>query len=79
MRSLAILILLSIIAGLSILLIDLHWGTSESIEARLALQERKLMDRVRPVIQINRATIYNSQGEIVIEEVHGKKEPAQQK
>ena len=34
---------------------------------RIALLEKQMQDKIRPVIQINRATVYNSDGEIVIE------------
>lgn len=38
-----------------------------AVDARIALLEKQMQDKIRPVIQINRATVYNTDGEIVIE------------
>ena len=43
--------------------------SGDSVNARIALLEKQMKDKVRPVIQINRATVYNTDGEIVIEGV----------
>ena len=40
---------------------------NESIEARIELLERQMESKIRPIIQINRATVYNTDGEIVVE------------
>ena len=41
--------------------------SGDSVNDRIALLERQMQDKIRPVIQINRATVYNTDGEIVIE------------
>jgi len=46
---------------------DWRTGTDDSLNARIALLEKQMKDKIRPVIQINRATVYNTDGEIVIE------------
>ena len=38
-----------------------------SVNDRIALLEKQMKDKVRPVIQINLATVYNTDGEIAIE------------
>ena len=43
--------------------------SGDSVNARIALLEDQMKEKIRPVIQINRATVYNTDGEIVIEEV----------
>ena len=43
--------------------------SSDSVNDRIALLERQMKDKVRPIIQISRATVYNTDGEIVIEGV----------
>ena len=46
---------------------DWRTGTDDSVDARIALLEEQMKDKIRPVIQINRATVYNTDGEVVIE------------
>ena len=41
--------------------------SAESVNDRIALLEKQIKDKIRPVIQINRGTVYNTDGEIVIE------------
>ena len=43
--------------------------SSDSVNDRIALLEKQIQDKIRPIIQINRATVYNTDGEIVIERV----------
>jgi len=50
-----------------ILVLDTSTSTSQSLEDRVAWLEDKMIERVKPVIQVNRATIYNTEGEIVLE------------
>ena len=42
---------------------------NESIEARIELLEKQIESKIRPIIQINRATVYNTDGEIAIETI----------
>lgn len=46
---------------------DWRTGTDDSVDVRIALLEEQMKDKIRPVIQINRATVYNTDGEVVIE------------
>jgi len=41
--------------------------SNKSVNERIALLEKQMKDKIRPVIQINRGTVYNTDGEIVIE------------
>ena len=41
--------------------------SSESVNDRIALLEEQMKEKTRPVIQINRGTVYNTDGEVVIE------------
>jgi len=50
------------------LAIDWYMGTADSREARITLLEQKMREKTRPVINVQRATIYNTDGEIVIED-----------
>ena len=43
--------------------------SADSVNERVALLEKQMKDKIRPVIQINRGTVYNTDGEIVIEEI----------
>ena len=52
--------------------LDASVGTNQSLRDRVASLEDKMIERVKPVIQINRATIYNTEGEIVIEKLEKK-------
>jgi len=79
MKNLIILILSCLVIGLGLMLLDFHTASNEAVLARLELHEKKLKEKTRPIIQVTRATIYNTDGEIVIEEIPGKKKPAQQK
>ena len=59
-----IIVLVCIIAALYF---DTVTATRQSLEDRVTWLEDKMIERIKPVIQINRATIYNTEGEIVIE------------
>ena len=50
-----------------LLYFDTTLATRQSLESRITWLEDKMIERIKPVIQINRATIYNTEGEIVIE------------
>jgi len=52
--------------------LDASVSTNQSLRDRVASLEDKMIERVKPVIQINRATIYNTEGEIVIEKLEKK-------
>ena len=67
------LIVIGIIGLTLILTFDTFSSVQESLENRISLLEEKMIERVKPVIQINRATIYNTEGEIVIEVLEDKK------
>lgn len=47
--------------------LDTSIGTNQSLRDRVTWLEDKMIERVKPVIQVNRATIYNTEGEIVLE------------
>ena len=57
----------SILAGW--MLSDRVRGEASSLDARIALLERQMKKKLRPVINIERAAFYSTDGEIVIEEV----------
>ena len=59
----------ALILALAVILWDWRSGVDVSVDARIALLEEQMKDKIRPVIRINRATVYNTDGEIVIEEV----------
>ena len=65
---LAVLIFMAVVT-LFILVAVWDWraGTDDSVDARIGLLEEQMKDKIRPVIQINRATVYNTDGEVVIE------------
>lgn len=46
--------------------IDWYFGTTDSREERIALLEKQMKEKTRPVIHIERATIYNTDGEVII-------------
>jgi len=48
-------------------ILDTSLGTNQSLQSRVTWIEEKMVERIKPVIQVNRATIYNTDGEIVIE------------
>ena len=52
---------------------DKSSATKQSLVDRVSLLEEKMIERVKPVIQINRATIYNTEGEIVVEVLEDRK------
>ena len=60
--------LLILIAVGSMMVYDARDKDSESMEARVEILERQMKQKIRPVINVARASIYNSDGEIVIEE-----------
>ena len=41
--------------------------SNKSVNERIAFLEEQMKEKIRPVIQINRGTVYNTDGEIVIE------------
>ena len=48
-------------------ILDTSIATNQSLRDRVTWLEDKMIERVKPVIQVNRATIYNTDGEIVLE------------
>ena len=62
------LILLTCLILLCLLFIlDTSIATNQSLRDRVTWLEDKMIERTKPVIQVNRATIYNTDGEIVLE------------
>jgi len=59
--------LLFVLTGL-FLLWDHHTMQERSQNDRLTQLEIQMKMKMRPIIQVNRATIYNTDGEIVVEE-----------
>ena len=57
----------ALILALAAILWDWRVGVDDAVDDRITLLEKQIKDKVRPVIQINRATVYNTDGEIVIE------------
>lgn len=61
-------LMIMVIILLAILFIlDTSLGTNQSLRDRVTWIEEKMVERSKPIIQVNRATIYNTDGEIVIE------------
>ena len=54
--------------------VDTREREIDSLNARLELMEQKIRERTRPVINIQRATVYNTDGEIVIQDIARQKE-----
>jgi len=50
-------------------ILDTNVSTNAALRERVTWLEDKMIERVKPIIQINRATIYNTEGEIVVEEL----------
>ena len=46
---------------------DKEWGEKGDLRGRIILLERKLERKTQPIIQINRASVYPTEGDIVIE------------
>ena len=63
------ILMIVLILALALILWDWHAGLDDSVDARIALLEEQMKDKIRPVIQINRATVYNTDGEVVIEDL----------
>ncbi len=57
----------ALILALAVILWDWRAGVDDSVNDRIALLEKQMKDKIRPVIQINRGTVYNTDGEVVIE------------
>lgn len=57
----------AVLIALTLVLWDWRSGVDDSVGARIALLETQMKDKVRPVIHINRATVYNTDWEVVIE------------
>jgi len=71
---LAVLLALTSLTLVSLLIIlDTTIATNQSLGARVTWLEDKMIEKVKPVIQVNRATIYNTEGEIVLETNEDKK------
>jgi len=70
-RVVAILAVMLYAAILALISMTLEARSVErsSLEARVAALERQLQRRVRPIIQVNRASIYNTDGEVIVEKV----------
>jgi len=58
----------AVLSTAALLAWDRSRGEKDAAEARIELLERKMEEKFRPMIMVNKATIYNSDGEIVIEE-----------
>ena len=65
------IIILVVFLAAALLYAGMVWDektmSDDSVNDRIALLEKQMRDKIRPVIQINRATVYNTDGEIVIE------------
>ncbi|MCG7853120.1 MAG: hypothetical protein MIO92_11425 [Methanosarcinaceae archaeon] len=61
------LLMISLILICLMLILDTNVATNGSLRNRVTALEEQMIRRTKPVIQINRATIYNTEGEIVVE------------
>ena len=61
------LLMISFILICLMLILDTNVATNGSLRNRVTALEEQMIRRTKPVIQINRATIYNTEGEIVVE------------
>lgn len=62
------LILMNVLVLLCLLFIlDQSIGTNQSLEGRVKWLENKMIEHTKPVIQISRGTVYNTEGQIVLE------------
>ena len=77
MRNLAYEILAAIIATtiiLAVMILQTRNMERSSLEERVATLEELMREKSRPVIHIERGTVYNSDGEVVIEDRHKDKD-----
>ena len=77
MRNLAYEILAAIIATtiiLAVMILNTRNMERSSLEERVATLEELMREKSRPVIYIQRGTVYNSDGEVVIEDRHKDKD-----
>ena len=61
------LLMISLILICLMLILDTNVATNGSLRNRVTALEEQMIRRTKPVIQINKATIYNTEGEIVVE------------
>ena len=71
-RLITILMIIGMIF-IGLIIWDKKAAQRQSIEDRIEWLEEKMIERVKPIIQVNRATIYNTDGEIVLETLREKK------
>ena len=64
-----IFLIFTVTIALTLIAWDWRIGVDDSVNDRIALLEKQMKDKIRPVIQINRGTVYNTDGEIVIERI----------
>ena len=62
-----IFLVFSVMVAFAVILWDWRAGVDDSVNARIALLEEQMKEKTRPVIRINRGTVYNTDGEVVIE------------
>ena len=66
--TLGVLLALSCLIVICLLFIlDTTVATSQSLGSRVTWLEDQMIKHTKPIIQVNRATIYNTEGEIVVE------------
>lgn len=65
--SIAIIMMACLILLCLLFILDTSIGTNQSLSDRVTWLENKMIERTKPIIQVNRATIYNTEGEIVLE------------
>ena len=59
------LLIVFLLMGIS--LYDWKYGSDTGVDARIELLEKQMREKTRPVINIQRATVFNSDGELIIE------------
>lgn len=62
-------VVLFVVLGYLALFYDTKTMAEESMTARIANLEQTMQRKMHPVINIRRATVYTSKGEIVIEDI----------
>jgi len=70
-RNAAIVVMAAVMISCAVLAFLIVWDYREAkdrtIEARLALIERQMARKSRPIIQVQRASIYSMEGELILE------------
>lgn len=59
---------------LAVIILDTRNMERSSLDRRVATLEEMMREKTRPVIHIERGTVYNSDGEVVIEDRHKNKD-----